>query len=252
MRNQHIHPLACASLASAFSFIAMVGCAGRGEITMLDPLEARDSGEAASWDAILASRLHRPFDQQRQLRESYADTLDAHQRRTMRDAIVFAALAWIEEHAQRSRIRLATARAAHDAAGDVAVIGLSAAATLAGGEAVKSALSATAAALVGANRAIDVRFLNEQNTAAIITQMETNHLAARAAIEARLRAMDDAAYPLAAADIDLIDCLYAGSPTRALASLADEASLRRATLRRGFHANGPSPDTATAQHSKPP
>lgn len=197
---------------------------------MLDPLASRSAAPPSAWDDVLALQLNRPIERLRLLRDQYANADDAQERRRLRNEIAFAALALVEEHAQRSRIRLATARAAHDAAGDLAVIGLATAATLTGGEAIKNALAAAAAAVVGANHAIDARFLNEQTTAAIIAQMDANHRAARARIEQRLRAMDDSAYPLAAVDLELIECVYAGAAAAAVVSLADEAALRRATV----------------------
>jgi hypothetical protein len=152
-------------------------------------------------------------------------------RRSLRDDIALTVMSWIEEHHQRSRIRLAGVRAAHDAAADLAVIALTTAASLGSGEAFKSALAATATAVTGANMAIDDRFLRDQATGAILAQMDADHRAAMLAIRRRLRDSDDAAYPLAAADLDLLQCLYAGTVTGAVASLADEAALRRARLR---------------------
>lgn len=233
----------CAWRAVIVSAVALgvQGCAGRSDVSMLDPLAQKSAAMPITWDDVLALQLNRPIERVQALRDRYVDAGDARERRRLRDEIAFAALALVEEHAQRSRIRLATARAAHDAAGDLAVIGLTTAATLTGGEAVKSALAAAAAAVVGANHAIDARFLNEQTTAAIIAQMDANHRVARERIEQRLRTADDSAYPLAAVDLDLIECVYAGTAAGAVAALADEAALRRASA----HAVSASSSSAT-------
>ena len=113
---------------------------------------------------------------------------------------------------------------------------MSTAATLSSCKALKSALSATASAVTGANLSINEHLLHEQTTAAILSQMGAEHAQRRVMILQRLRAQDDASYPLAAVDLDLLDCLYAGSPVQVIASLAEEAALRRAAVNARQHA----------------
>lgn len=214
------------------------GCATRASVSIVDPLAFKSGAAPGDWETTLAARLNRPSALQQQRCKAYVDAVDPAFRRSLRDDIALTLMGWIEEHHQRSRIRLAGVRAAHDAAADLAVIALTTAASLGTGEALKSALAATATAVTGANTAIDDRFLRDQATGAILAQMDADHRAAMLAIRRRLSEFDDAAYPLAAADLDLLQCLYAGTVTSAVASLADEAALRRARMRHDADMSG--------------
>lgn len=231
--------MACAALA-----LALPGCCGISPGAILDPLCSHAGGCCDDgphpWDEILATRLHRPFEPIAHMRDVYAAETDAANRRVLRDRIAMGVLSLIDEHHERCGIALAGARAGNDAAADLAVIGLTTAASLSPGGALQSALAAAASATTGANLALNDRFLRDQSTAAILAQMDLEHAASRMQVLERLRSADDAAYPLAAVDLDLLACLYAGTPVRALASLADAAALRRALLRNGRDAVDPS------------
>jgi len=219
-------------LAGLVAMLALQGCCAQEPGGLIDPLCGKSHDESVEWDAVLARRLHRPHEDIARLRAEYALTTDPARRRQVRDRVALRVLGLIDEHHQRSGIALAGVRAGNDFAADLAVIGLTTAATLTGGQSITSALSAAASATTGANLAINDRFLREQSTSAILAQMDADHLAARERVLVNLRTLDDAAYPLAAADLDLLECLYAGTPVRALASLMDAAALRRADRRR--------------------
>jgi hypothetical protein len=215
-------------IAALLCALVCVGCRNGLALSLLDPLAVRSSSqEAMAWDQSLAERLHRPYGDVQRLRLQYHETVGEAERRMVRDQIVLRVLAWIDEEREHSRIRLASGRAVNDAAADIAVLGLASAATLAGGAEIKSALAATATAVTGANLALSEHFLREQTTAAILAHMDANSSATKAKILQRLRQLDCVAYPLAAAEVDLIECLYAGSVVRAITSLGNSAALRR-------------------------
>ena len=214
------------------ALLSLQGCCALEPGGLIDPLCVKENKETMAWDVVLARRLHRPHDDIARLRADYALESDPARRRPMRDQVALRVLGLIDEHHQRSGIVLAGVRAGNDLASDLAVIGLTSAASLTGGQTIASALSAAASATTGAHLAVNDRFLREQSTSAILAQMDADHLAARERVLTNLRTLDDAAYPLAAADLDLLECLYAGTPVRALASLMDAAALRRADRRR--------------------
>ncbi len=223
---------AAMGLAGFVAMLVLHGCCAFEPGALIDPLCAKSHDRPVEWDSVLARRLHRPHEDIARLRAEYALESDPARRRHLRDQVALRVLGLIDEHHQRSGIALAGVRAGNDLAADLAVIGLTTAATLTGGHSITSALSAAASATTGANLAINDRFLREQSTSAILAQMDADHLAARERVLANLHTLDDAAYPLAGTDLDLLECLYAGTPVRALASLMDAAALRRADRRR--------------------
>lgn len=215
--------------AALMCVLASGGCRNGLALSLLDPLVARSrSQEAMAWDQALAERLHRPYDDVRRLRQDHHASLDQAARRMLRDQIVLRILAWIDEEREHSRIRLASGRAVNDTQRPtLRLLGLTSAATLVGGAEIKSALAATATAITGANLALSEHFLREQTTAAILAHMDANSRAKKAEILQRLGQLDCIAYPLAAAEIDLIECLYDGSVVRAITSLGNSPALLR-------------------------
>lgn len=108
-------------------------------------------------------------------------------------------------------------------ASDLVVLGLSSAATVVGGEGVKTALAATITGLSGAKMAVSKEFFAEQSRIALIAKMRALRMAKMAEIEEnKKRTITD--YPLSRALLDVQELAEAGTLVSGLQGLVEQSS----------------------------
>lgn len=115
-----------------------------------------------------------------------------------------------------------------DTSADIVTLALTATATAAGGEEVKTILSAIATGVVGINTSLDKNFF--QNNTVQVLELEMRSL--RSEYEKRLidgMALSDANYPLESGIRDVIAYYYAGSLTDALLGLVGKTGTEAET-----------------------
>lgn len=116
-----------------------------------------------------------------------------------------------------------TSDAALNTAADVIGLGLSSAATVVGGEAVKAALAATITGISGVKMAVSKEFFAEKSRVAVITKMRAMRVDALAVIEDR-KSLPIEEYPLSKALIDLQTLVEAGTVVSGLEGLVQSSS----------------------------
>jgi hypothetical protein len=114
-----------------------------------------------------------------------------------------------------------------DFGGSVAVIGVSTAGTLAGGESVKTTLAAIAGALEGTRVAFDRDVLQNQNILAIIAKMRAQRAEKLLILRGGMQ-KSVAAYPLEEGLVDLANYHNAGTIVGALQDIIDKAGAQKA------------------------
>lgn len=109
---------------------------------------------------------------------------------------------------------------------DLTVLVLSGLAATTGGTTTKSALSAASAGIVGAQGVVNKDLYYQKTLPALISQMQANREKVRLTIVQNLQ-QPDAAYPLAAAEIDLKKLQEAGSLVNAVNDISQQATTQK-------------------------
>lgn len=127
-----------------------------------------------------------------------------------------------ENYAEYERTLYSNTAWANTAA-DLAILGLSSAATVAGGEGVKTALAATITGLSGAQMAVTKEFFAEQSRIAIIAKMRALRIDKLTEIEvSKTKTIQN--YPLSRALIDVQQLAEAGTVVSGLQGLVQQSS----------------------------
>lgn len=174
-------------------------------------------------------------DQYRADLKAYLDNLnganDPETARSLRNKIVYGLMAQIDKEFGELTWRFYYGKADIALAGDSAVLGLTAASTIATHTPTKTILSALGTAVTGVNLSVDKNFFAQQTYQTLAVAMQNRRDKARTAIERHVRCgdpedyCDDAEdYPLEAAKRDLVAYFYAGSLMGGLQELQEEAS----------------------------
>jgi hypothetical protein len=114
-----------------------------------------------------------------------------------------------------------------DFGGSVAVIGVSTAGALAGGESVKTTLAAIASALEGTRAAFNRDVLQNQNMLAIIAKMRAQRAEKLLILRGGMQ-KDPSDYPLEEGLVDVANYHNAGTIVGALQSIIDQAGAQKA------------------------
>ena len=146
--------------------------------------------------------------------------------RVERDRIVREHMAHIDQYHEAYKMALHLEISTDKFIFDFADLGLTFAATITGGESAKSLLSAAALLVSGTGMAIDDNYLKTQAAEAIISQLDTNRNDVRLLIEKKLLDQDGVQYPIAQADVDLLNYFASGSIVNAILGLAKESADR--------------------------
>ena len=108
-------------------------------------------------------------------------------------------------------------------ASDLVILGLSSAATVAGGDGVKTALAATITGISGAKMAVSKEFFAEQSRIALISKMRAIRLVKLSEIEEnKKRPITD--YPLSKALLDIQEFAESGTLVSGLQGLVEQSS----------------------------
>ncbi len=152
----------------------------------------------------------------------YNAETDPAQRKRLRDEVVYGRLRAYDINYKKFVKALTGGNNLFSIGTDWLVIGLNAAGATVGGEAAKSALSASSAGVVGAKGSVDKNLFYEKTLPAIVAQMEARRMAALVPIEKGL-AQSDTEYPLYKALSDLAAYDAAGSIPGAITGIVENA-----------------------------
>ena len=142
--------------------------------------------------------------------------------KALRNKIVYGLMSEVDDSYGQFFRRLYAGKADVAVSGDSAVLGLTAASTIATHTATKTILSALGTAVTGVNLSVDKNFFAQQTFQTIAVAMQTRRDKAREKIS---QSLDDDAedYPLNAAMRDLVAYFYAGTLPGGLQELQEEA-----------------------------
>ena len=140
----------------------------------------------------------------------------------LRDKIAYGLMGEIDDAYGQFTKNLYSGKGAFGVAGDSALLGLTAAATIATHTPTKTILAALGTAVTGVNLSVDKNFFAQQTYQTIAVAMQTRRDKARDVIITSL-AKADADYPLGATKRDLVAYFYAGTLPGGLQELQEEA-----------------------------
>jgi hypothetical protein len=146
-----------------------------------------------------------------------------HTRKARRNQILHALIFLTDLNYHEYERDLYTGKASTDTFFDIAVLGFTSAATLSGGEAAKSILSAIATGLTGTRLAIDKNFFREQATPVLIAKMRASRIEKLNIILGGTDKEIDI-YPLERGLLHILEYYNAGTVIVALHDVAKEAA----------------------------
>lgn len=147
-----------------------------------------------------------------------------------RNAILFELMGLVDDHYYRYTVNLRDVVIGKNMVGELLGISTSFAAAMAGGEQVKSVLSAISTGVQTLNTAIDKEVFLDNSVQAIRFQMDANRAAIAANMADKMAAPGGIAdYPLEAGLRDIVAYYDAGTVTCALASLAAQSADKKKT-----------------------
>ena len=141
----------------------------------------------------------------------------------MRDEIILSRIHVYDMEFSRFQRLLAGSSNVASVGSDFAVLTLNGLATVTGGTATKSALSAASGGIVGAQGNVNKDLFYQKTIPAIISQMEANRAKVKLTIFDGLK-LSDNQYPLQRAESDLADLNDAGSIPAAISSVTQTAT----------------------------
>ncbi len=154
---------------------------------------------------------------------AFVERPDLDAAKTQRNQIAYRIMAQIDSAYGAFEQRLSTRRAGAQTSADAALLGLTAATTLAGTSDIKDILSATATAFQGTRISFDKNFFEQKTTEALVSQMRASRKTLQAQILRSLSNRDVTSYPLESAWSDIISYYYAGTIPSALVDIASKA-----------------------------
>lgn len=159
-------------------------------------------------------------------RQYYRDAYDAigANQEQVRDEIVYDLMGIIDTNYRNYEMALRDDRNVKDLGSTLVAMGLTSAATVVGGEELKTILSAIATGVLAANASVDKQLFHEFATEAIINEMRARRDEVATTIISSLKTQDPASYPLEAGLRDIVNYYYTGTVTNALQSLVAQAS----------------------------
>lgn len=147
--------------------------------------------------------------------------------RILRDRMINKIMTDIDTNYGEYKGHLHTGRAGIQTAGDAASLGLSAAATVAGGSALKAILAAADTGLKGVTKSYDTNFFAQQTTEILVTRMDALHQAKKTDIRTKMAGLDVTKYGFEEAKDDLTELFYVGTREAALVALAADAGQKK-------------------------
>jgi hypothetical protein len=140
-----------------------------------------------------------------------------------RNEVIMARMRATDIQYNRFEKSLRTEEVASNIATTWAKLGLNAAGAVTGGTALKSALAATSAGIIGAEEAFDKEAFFERTLPVIIQEMRTARTQVKATILQRMN-LNTTQYPIWLAVSDLDDYYYAGTLNGAVTSLSEKSA----------------------------
>lgn len=130
---------------------------------------------------------------------------------------------------------LYTSGALFDTVTDLAILGTSTVATVAGGEGAKAVMSAAIAAISGTRATVDKNYFAEQSRLALISKMREMRARELIPIE-QGKQQDISTYPMSQAMVDLQNYFYAGDLLSALQDITSDAAAGLVQQQQALHA----------------
>ena len=166
-------------------------------------------------------------DTNRYLSDATVQEYQATPTRILRNQIVLARMAWIDQHFREFEKALHQESLRTAVGVDWILLAISSATTVAGGESVKSLLGAASTGIQGAKSSFDKRVFREKSVGSILAHMKALRAERALTIRKGLSASIDM-YPLEYALADLGRYYEAGTLSEALSSLVETANLKKA------------------------
>jgi hypothetical protein len=162
-------------------------------------------------------------------KSSYYTTNDSTQKRSLRNSIIYNEMQIYEINFSAFNRRLWGDTNIVSAGGDLVVLALAGLGATNGSEVTKSALAAASAGVVGAQAAISKDLYYQRTLPALLAQIAANRDKVKAGIYDALNKQDDAAYPLARAEIDLQTLQRESGIADAIESITEQAAGAKTT-----------------------
>lgn len=213
------------ALASIF-VVQLSGCSTSPALDWAKPVFIKRPKNVEPWYVTMASVFNRNTGAITSLESRYNESASPDERRALRNEFVGEVMIVITEYHNAQMEHLRANKAFQGTFFDFAVLGLTTAGTVLGGEGLKAALHAAAAGTKGAELAIDENFFQDQTMGAIQDQMDALREEEMTSIKDRM-ADPVADYPLSVAKNDLLDLFFAGSVNRAIRAIASDAAAKK-------------------------
>lgn len=231
------------SLFLIFSIGTFTGCGTSPKLGVTDPLFFEKPKETEPWHKSLATILNRPYEEIQELTDKYFKVeTDKTNKKLLRNRIAYKLFPLVDEYHANFKLHLYTGRALTDSIFDFLLLGVNAAGSVVGGEAVKGILHAAGTGLTGGKLSMSQNWYQEKTTSAIVSQMDALRYAKKLNMATKLSQVNDDDYPLDAVLQDMLEYFNAGSLVTALASLADEAASKSVASKNKLDKLGMPPD----------
>lgn len=159
---------------------------------------------------------------------SYNTTNDLAYRTRLRDKMVYGVASEIDKNYSKFRNKLFGGVAAAQTSFEIATLGLTSAATLAGGETAKAILAAISTGLAGSALSFGKNVFKEKSSDLIISRMDSLRQDKWANIFRQLNLLKDDKYSWYQAERDLVEYFWAGSIPAAIQSIFVESGATQA------------------------
>ncbi|TAL08570.1 MAG: hypothetical protein EPO02_12525 [Nitrospirae bacterium] len=210
-----------------FSVGILAGCGTSPRLGVTDPLFFEKPEVVEPWHKGLARTLNRPYEEIQELIDKYFKVeTDKTNKKLLRNRIAYKLFPLVDEYHANFKLHLYTGRALTDSIFDFLLLGVNAAGSVVGGEAVKGILHAAGTGLSGGKLSMSQNWYQEKTTSAIVSQMDALRYAKKLNMATKLSQVNDDDYPLDVVLQDMLDYFNSGSLVTALTSLADEAAAK--------------------------
>lgn len=159
---------------------------------------------------------------------AYKNAISEADARRVRNRILYELMGMVDDHYFRYTVQLRAGIAGKGVLTDSLGIATSLAATAAGGEQLKTILSAISTAAQGINKSIDANLLVGSTVEAIRLQMDATRAAVAAEMIEKMKGQGDADYPLEAGLRDIVRYYDAGTVTSGVAGLSRASGKQKA------------------------
>jgi hypothetical protein len=181
---------------------------------------------ARSWEEDLSEKWNRSYDKIADSVKNYEAATTNDDRVRHRNDYTERMFSMIDEEQLHYQSSIRQTKAFSDLFMDVGVLGLTASATVVGGEATKAVLSAAATALGATKIAVNKAFFEEAAMSSILNQIDAARSIKKLAIRG-LRDKSDFDYPLVRAQGDMLLYLFSGSVISAIKTLAEDSAEKK-------------------------